>query len=156
MTLPELMQELSSRLETTDPLLNEDGGVTVVFDDEVAVEILAHEGRPGFCFVSTVGSLPDDAEAHGAMMRELLEANVFGDTTNGAALCVDPANDEILLSRSVNQASVSYETFEEELAGFLAVLRAWRMREADGEIGDEMAEPTESVEPVGHNPMMRV
>lgn len=135
MTLKKLMETLAEKLELTDVALTEDGSAQILFDGVHEVEIHAHDERPGFGLSASVGPMPEDDEERAEACLYLLEGNLLGDATNGAALSLDPERGEIVLCRSINQVEISYEAFEAELAGFLAALRAWKGEDAAGETG---------------------
>lgn len=126
MTLASLMQTFAENLGQEDLTLTEDGSAQIVFDDVHEVDICTNEGRPGFGFSATVGPLPEEAEEATAVCLHLLEANLLGDATNGAALALDSERGEIVLCRNVNQDDIAYEAFEAELSAFLAALRHWK------------------------------
>lgn len=133
MTLEELMQELGSRLGLGEVQLDEDGGAQIVVDDDLDIDIARAEEGSGFSLSAVVGPLhANDREAE---LAELLAANLLGRGTGGAALSLDDALDEIVLSRIVAQDDLPFEVFEQELTTFIEVLRIWRDRHRQDLIG---------------------
>lgn len=75
------------------------GAVALKFDGDVVVH-LEHDAEDEYLHLYTVlGSEPADARASESIHRRLLVANLFGHHTGGAAIAIDPANGEILLTR---------------------------------------------------------
>lgn len=146
MNLQDLMRELSSRLGIDEIPLNQDGGGQIVVDDEFAIDIARDEEGRGFQFAATVGPVPQHERE--AVFAELLEANLIGQGTAGAALALDREMDEIVLCRSIRQDELPFEAFEQELSDFVQVLRFWRKRHQAGQLA-QSTDP-ESTAEAGH------
>lgn len=130
MTIRELLGELAERVGLGEAALEDEGGVQIVLDDDRVIEIHANDDRPGVTFSSAVGPAP--TEDREAVLATLLEANLMGEGTFGAALCLDSAAGEIVLCRSINVDDMPYDAFEAELSQFSAAQLAWQELLEDG------------------------
>jgi len=142
MELAELMKELASELGLGEIELEEDGGGRITIDDDLAIDLEGAEDGFGFSISATVGSIP--GEGREAVFRELLEANLQGHGTGGAALALDSTLNEIVLCRSIPQDDLRFEVFDQELVTFVEALRMWRERLDSGALGTEQDEPEAS------------
>ena len=113
--------------------LDADGGIQLVADQELAVDIGPVADEPGFSLTASVGPLPRDGRH--AVMEELLMANLAGQGTGGACLAVDMLRDEIVQCRTFHTDDLSPAVFDRELTRFVDVLRFWRDRLQAGRLG---------------------
>ena len=78
--------------------LNDEGACRLVFEEKYVVDFQVPEDEQSrFYISSTVGQAEEPSEAD---LRMLLDANLFGQGTGEAVLCVDWDLGEILLQRS--------------------------------------------------------
>ena len=133
MALADLMTELAAAIGFEGVELEDDGGGQLVIDDDLVIDIATDPGEAGIIVAAAVGAVPVDRRE--AAFGELLEANLLGDGTGGAALAIDETRDEIVLCRLFPQDDLPFAVFDRELSLFVQALRYWRQRCADGTIG---------------------
>ena len=109
--------------------LSADGCARLRFDEQVAVNFEV-EPRAERLHVFTVLGRAHDADA--AFYRGLLEANLFTRETQGASLCIAPAQDEVLICRSLDTSAMEPDAFCSAMETFLAAAREWCERFESG------------------------
>lgn len=121
----QLLSALGLAMGLTDLAFDDNGCARLVFDQKIAVD-LEHDDDVGHIHIYNVlapAPAPGDGET---VYRKLLEGNLFGAQTQGAALAVDAAAHEIVLCRSVNVAGASTTSFAEDIEKFLAAVEHWQ------------------------------
>ena len=73
---------------------------------------------------SVLGPLPAQGDA--ALYQQLLEANLFGADTAGAALAIDGPMREIVLCRSVGAEGMAAAAFVQIVEQFITAAEAWK------------------------------
>lgn len=142
MALAELMTELAEAIGQEGVELEDDGGGQLVIDGDLVIDIAADSSGSRIVVSASVGAIPIDGRE--AAFGELLEANLLGDGTGGAALAIDSTRGEIALCRLLPQDGLSFSVFSQELSLFVEALRYWRQRCAAGEIGEKEDDGLES------------
>ena len=140
MRLPELLRELGDGLGLGEVAVDEGDGATLVVDDtfEITIEP-GPEGR-GIVIVASVGVVPKDDAL--PVCRTLLEANVGGLDTGGAALGLDPDDGTVMLSRAILTDEMPFAVFDRELTVFMTALRDWTTRLKTGVLTAEADGPS--------------
>ena len=133
MALAELMTELAAAIGLEGVELEDDGGGQLIIDDDLVIDIATDPGEATIIVAASVGAIPADQRE--AAFGQLLEANLLGDGTGGAALAIDGTRDEIVLCRLFPQDDLPFAVFDRELSVFVQALRYWRQRCAAGTIG---------------------
>jgi hypothetical protein len=98
----------------------------LVFDRAIAVDIEALEDGARVYLSTVVGRLT--AGDDGTLLKELLEANLFGRGTGRSVLGIDAGLKEIVLHRGLDMAATDYAQFTAALEDFLTHARAWTER----------------------------
>lgn len=124
MALADLMKEFGQAMGLGDVALEEDGGARIVIDGSLEVDIAAARDGVGFDITAAVCPIPTRNQR--GIFAGMLEANLVGQGTGGAALSLDTSLGEVVLSRSIRQDSLSYDEFEGEMIRFTTALRDWR------------------------------
>lgn len=134
--------------------LDPDGGIQLVADGVLTIDIGPVAGEAGFSLSASVGPMP--GEGRDTSMTELLMANLAGVGTGGASLALDMLRDEIVLCRIFHTDELSTAEFDRELTRFASALRFWcerlqagRLGEAAGGSSEEAGEPAPEPAPQG-------
>jgi len=147
MALANLMKDLAAAIGLDNIAFGADGGGQLVIDDDVVVDIRVASGQEGGFVVSAlVGPIPLDNRE--AVYGELLEANLVGDATGGAALAIDPTRSQIALRRRFSDDSMAFSVLDRELSIFVEALSYWRRRCANGEIGKGTEDDSSSADAI--------
>jgi len=133
MALAEMLTEWARSRGDGVVELDPDGGIQLLLDDGMTVDIGPTDEDESFSMTAAVGPLPEDGRS--AVMEELLMANLVGLGTGGASLAIDAVSDEIVLCRVFHTDDLSPEIFEREFDRFVEVLRFWRERHDAGQLG---------------------
>jgi Tir chaperone protein (CesT) family len=106
--------------------LNDEGACRLVFEDKYTVDIQVEEDQENrFYFLSTVGQAEGPTEAQ---LRNLLDANLFGQGTGEAALAYDPDMEEIVLQRCFDARYVDLGQLMAALEEFVNIVASWTER----------------------------
>ena len=118
MEIASLIEVLGQRCGTT--LAMKAGGTLAMnFEGDLAVN-LEHDADEDTLHVYVVlGEDPANDGARLASYRMLLEANLFGHDTAGGAIAVDPARDEILMSRRIELGLLDGDLLHEMVQGLV-------------------------------------
>jgi hypothetical protein len=139
MTAVDLLRELGVKTGLGALELDRNGLCQLVFDGDLRVEFEAPAGGSSFWLAAAVARLP--ASAGSDFYRELLEANLMGRGTGGAALAVDPDRGEVVLWQRLDADRTDFPLFERELEAFLNSLDVWKERLDQGDRGHGAIEP---------------
>lgn len=139
MTLDDLVAEFGTRTGLGTLRLNGEGVCRLVFDGELTVDVESGASGREFTLSATLGSL--DPEAGRAVLMKLLDANLMGRGTNGAALALDVITDEVVLCRTLPLDGLTYGAFEAALEGFVQAAERWtdEIEADDGAVEEEDA-----------------
>lgn len=69
-----------------------------------------------------------------SLYRNLLEGNLFGTHTGGAALAIDPVQEEILLCHRADLKSMTADLLAESLQAFAGVASHWKQKFSAGDL----------------------
>lgn len=121
----DLLSALGETLRIPELAFDEDGGCTLIFDDELDMHLLLDEERQSIIFHSLVGTLhgrPDRAQ----WCEMLLEANLFWSDTGGATLALEPVGGDVFLLRALNPEGLESVSFQDEMEYFVETALRWK------------------------------
>jgi Tir chaperone protein (CesT) family len=114
--------------------LNDEGSCRLVFEEKYAVDFQVQESEQNrFYISSTVGGAEEPSEAE---LRTLLDANLFGQGTGEAVLCVDWDLGEILLQRSFDVRFINLDQLMAAREEFVNIVASWTERLAKSGAGN--------------------
>jgi hypothetical protein len=101
--------------------LGEDGQCTIFFAEglECLVEMPADPESHAVFVYCPIAPLPGDLEEQNALLRQILEWNMFGIATAGAHLSLDPRSETIVLGFAVDVDMLDAGLFKQALGDFL-------------------------------------
>lgn len=146
MDADQLLASLGLTMNLPDLRFDEHGCARLLFDQKLAVDLENDADNDCIHVYSVLGSAPHAGSGE-ATLRKLLEGNLFGAQTQGAALAIDAPNNEIVLCRSFDIASASTQAFESFMEKFLTAVEHWLedlATVADGRADGMRAEPVSS------------
>jgi hypothetical protein len=138
LTLENLIQDLSDRLEIDFPAAGEDGNLSITFDDDLTVSFVPSGRRAAF-LCGTVGTTPQGEQAADDWYRDLLKRNLAVMKTQVEVLCLAADAGEVLLHRQIDLQAMDPDRFEETVEGFVDTLEYWRG--VSGPVENTMASP---------------
>ncbi|MGE0331174.1 MAG: type III secretion system chaperone [Ramlibacter sp.] len=109
-----------------------DGCARLLFEDAVAIDLEVDPGGDRIQIYSVLGPVP--AGPREQLYRRLLEGNLFGSQTGGAALSIDPVQDEVLLCRPYGLDADDAEHLAKVLEEFAGAAAHWRKLLGGGEL----------------------
>ncbi|KAF3362295.1 putative type III secretion chaperone SycE [Chlamydiales bacterium STE3] len=122
MQLAIFIQEFLKELEISEPLPQTVPGVyTLPLDDGLSITMTANP--QGFLLNAVLAEAPKKNEEH--FYTEVLLANLFGQGTKGATLCLSEEGRMLTLSRDIDY-DVDYKEFREILEDFINIIDFWR------------------------------
>ncbi|MES2975610.1 MAG: type III secretion system chaperone [Pseudomonadota bacterium] len=142
----QLLTSLGLAVGLPDLAFDGNGCARLLFDQRIAVN-LEHDADAGCIHVySVLGAVPPPGTGE-ALFRRLLEGNLFGSQTHGAALAVDGSSHEILLSRSLDVESASAEGFGRMVEKLLAASDHWTQELSGSAAGHAVQAPDSTAQP---------
>ncbi|MBT9291429.1 type III secretion system chaperone [Prosthecodimorpha staleyi] len=121
MQLADAVQQLGRQIGLTLKL-DSAGGCRLVFDGTLPVDIEAVEGSVAYLHTA-IGILPTSGAE--ALMRSLLEGNLFGRGTGASVIGIDSHLGEILLTRRLDMNKTDYAEFAAAIEDFVTHAKAW-------------------------------
>lgn len=119
----QLLNDLGLTMGLSDLKFNEEGCARLVFDGKFAVN-LENEPESGQLIIyMTLGPIP--AEGREVLYLSLLEGNLFGTQTSGAALAVDSINHEVVLCQNLMTEDLSAASFVKSIEDFVNTGEQW-------------------------------
>jgi hypothetical protein len=143
MELSALLHELASSLGMESLELNENGVLSLQFDDTIVIN-LEPDPQSGECHLySSFCRAPEDAESRSRLFGALLAGNCFGRGTDGAAFSLDESSDEILLGRQFDLEAARPEQLLAWLRDLVTIMDIWQQRlpEITGDTARPAAQP---------------
>lgn len=132
--------------------LDQNRACRLVFDDRIEVDIEAPEGQRGVVHLSCALA-PVPAGAREPLYEALLEANLFGRGTGGAALGLDKSFNEIVLTRTLSMDDLHYQDFVKAIEQLVLYAGTWTERIASFA---HRAAPKASSDEASATPMIRI
>lgn len=119
----DLISDLGRRLQIPELEMDEDRCVHLSFGEELAVMISQDPRFDRLILSSIVGNAPENDPE---FVEELLQANLFWQSTDGATLGLDRESRQILLAARVDsQQAFSAESLEERIREFVDLAERW-------------------------------
>lgn len=123
MNIEDILKELGNQMGLPNLKLDDNKVCRLIFDKKYTVDIEASEDEKIVHVYSAMCIIPpEDREP---MYEALLEANLFGRGTGGAAFGVDKEMGEILLSQTLVLDKTDYQDFVNVLESFVNHVEAW-------------------------------
>lgn len=124
MSIEDILKELGSQMGLPNLHLDDNNVCRLVFDKRFTVDIEASPDKKSVHMYSALCELPPEGREE--LYEALLEANLFGRGTGGAAFGVDKEMNEILLNISFAAIEdVPLQTFINTLESFVNYVEAW-------------------------------
>lgn len=140
MDADQLLASLGLATGLPDLKFDNNGCARLLFDQRIAVD-LERDADAGCIHVYNVLCAAPPPGTGEALLRRLLEGNLFGSQTQGAALAVDAASHEVILCRSVDVESSSSDDFARLIEKFLAAVEHWQQELAGSGAGEASQQP---------------
>jgi len=115
------LKELASAAEIDSLELNEQGVCAVRFGDRAEIVFEVPDPAASLHLYCPVCEIPSDSAAETALYRRVLEWNMLGLETRGAAFAVDRESNRILLCYSMPLEGAEVTTFQNTLGNFAEV-----------------------------------
>lgn len=109
-----------------------DGCARLLFEDSVAVDLEVDPSGDRIQIYSVLGPVP--AGSREQLYRRLLEGNLFGSQTAGAALSIDPVQDEVLLCKPYGLDADDAADLARVLEEFAGAASHWRKLLGGGDL----------------------
>lgn len=120
-------QELIEHLANTMPINKKDalesGGVTLTFQDTLAVNLELEKDESTICLYSKIIDLPEENRVD--LYVRLLRTHLFGAATEGAFFGLHRAHREILLFKRIDTHTLDKDNLLSILTQFAAQARFW-------------------------------
>lgn len=126
MTADQLLHELGLTLGLPGLRFDANHCARLMFDGKTALNFEHDPGAACIHVYATLAPLP--ATGREALYAQLLQGNLFGAQTGGAALAVDAAHHEVVLCRSVALEGASGAAFAAVVERFVAAAEEWTQR----------------------------
>ena len=135
MNIEDVLKELGNQMGLPNLKLDENKVCRLIFDKKFTIDIEASEDLKTVHIYSALCIIPPrDKET---LYESLLEANLFGRGTGGAAFGVDIEMGEILLSQKLVMEKLDYQDFVNVLESFVNHVEAWTEKIDTGEYAHE-------------------
>ena len=126
-TSDQLLLDLGQSAGLAQPLrFDEHGCARLLVDGHLAIDFERDDDAGLLQVYSVLGPLP--AQGREALLMQLLQANLFGADTGGAALAVDGDTDEVVLCRGVAAEDLAAPAFVQWIERLVAVAEHWKDR----------------------------
>lgn len=123
MNIEDILKELGGQMGLPNLKLDSNKVCRLIFDKKYTVDIEASEDLKTVHIYSALCIIPP--EGREKLYEVLLEANLFGRGTGGAAFGLDLELGEILLSRTLIMEKTDYQDFVNILESFVNHVEAW-------------------------------
>jgi hypothetical protein len=131
MELEQLLQHLASSLGHENFELNENGVLSLRFDEDIVVHLEPDPDERHCHFYSALCRVPEEVEPRHRLLEALMTANTFGKGTGGAAFGLDESQNELVLTRTFSFERVQPEDLMPWLQDMVSVMDVWRKRLPD-------------------------
>jgi hypothetical protein len=121
----QLLSALGLTMGLPDLAFDANGCARLIFDQAIAVDLEHDDEADCIHIYHVLGTTPSVGDGEN-LYRRLLEGNLFGAQTQGAALSVDASAQEIVIGRMFDVAGASTTSFAEAMEKFLAAVEHWQ------------------------------
>lgn len=150
MNIEDVLKELGAQMGLPGLKLDDNKVCRLIFDKKFTVDIEASQDLKTVHLYSPVCIIPPEGREN--FYEGLLEANLFGRGTGGAAFGVDLEMGEVLLSRTLQMEKIDYQDFVNILESFVNHIEAWTDKIEKGEVGKGKHGHSTSTRHHGENP----
>lgn len=133
MNIEDVLKELGAQMGLPGLKLDDNKVCRLIFDKKFTVDIEASEDLKTVHLYSAICVIPPEGKE--SFYEGLLEANLFGRGTGGAAFGIDIELGEVLLSRTLQMEKIDYQDFVNILEGFVNHVEAWTDKVEKGDVG---------------------
>ena len=113
--------------------LDENGLLSLVFDDHLMVELQLSVETGVLFFVSPLSAMPEkEGAARLRFLEQMLHAPLTEGNLAGAFFCLDPESEEILLMRALDASSLTTQNLESDMERFVNALDFWSSKTKNG------------------------
>ncbi|MEW4486722.1 type III secretion system chaperone [Thalassoglobus sp. JC818] len=111
---------------------NADGELRLLFDRSISVSMMPTSNVDELLIYSHVGHVAEQTSV-GLLLR-LLDASLFGQSTNGAVFAIDELTEQITLQRIEQIQGMTYQDFESLIEEFVNAVEYWsqQIQDSDG------------------------
>lgn len=142
MNIEDVLRELGNQMGLPNLKLDENKVCRLIFDKKFTIDIEASEDLKTVHIYSALCTIPPSNKE--PLYEALLEANLFGRGTGGAAFGVDLEMGEVLLSSSLQDMDrVDYQDFVNVLESFVNHVEAWTEKIDSGNYTPDRRSQTE-------------
>lgn len=145
--LQQLLQYLAPYLGLDALVLDDNGTVAFVIDDETEISLTHQPDQP---YLIAAAEMPDQPDSRGALLRRLLSSNLNYGLTHGGTFAMVPETNALVLCQQLDIADLDAARLDGELARFVELATAWR-----SEIGDYLEEIEDGAEGADPAPFVR-
>ncbi len=128
MELEQLLHYLAQSLGQETFELNEDGVLSLCFDDDIIVNLEPGPEGEDCHLYAVLCRLPADPESRLDLFEALMTANCFGKGTAGASFSLDEEENEILLGRIFRIQTTEPAALTQWLQDMISTMDIWRQR----------------------------
>lgn len=128
MQADKLLPALGQQLGVPDLSFNAEGCARLVIEGAPALDFERDEAG-AILMYSVLGPLPPAGRA--SFYGQMLQGNLFGSSTAGAALAIDDLHAQVLLCRTVTTRYLGLNEFAATVESFVAAAEAWQGRLRD-------------------------
>lgn len=140
--LETLLQQLGERVGLPDLAWDEGGECTLLFDDNVGINLSVEEDNQALVLYSIVGQLAPSVRTQA--YEQLMSANFFWKDTLGATLGADTTTGTIVMAQSIPLSIIDLDVLENMLEHFIGLTENWMKRLA--KLADGLETPPSSIE----------
>lgn len=123
--------------------LDQGNGCQVVFDGQTTFD-MEFPPDSGHAYLNCV-VLPFARGKAAEVNARVLAANAFGLATRGASFARDPVSDDLVLTRRLETASLTVESFAQVISDMLDVAQAWARELSATDARQDKAKPGAAV-----------
>lgn len=121
-----LLSELGTLMGVSGLQFDDQGCARLVFDGATTLNLEHEAGSSRLQIYSVLGKVPLEDREH--VYRLLLEGNLFGAETGGAALAIDGLENEIVLFRTLEGDGITGAAFADVVGHFVDAAEDWTAR----------------------------
>ena len=119
----DLISEFGQNCGIPELTPNADGSVQLLFDHSLAVTLFPTATDDQLIFFCAVKR--DDPQVTERLMLRLLDASLFGHSTNGSSFAIEESTGQVILQRMERSPGLTYHEFEQILQSFIDAAEFW-------------------------------
>lgn len=123
MQIAEFLTLLEEKSGMSPLAFSEEGVISFTFNSDFTANIEKSDDDQLLTVYAKIGDLPSKNREE--CMKALLEANLFGQKTRGAAIGLDSDTQELYIFKSFDCTSIEFESFFEQFSNILQAQQEW-------------------------------